>query len=259
MNEKTLPFTSFPGKNNLCLTDRFRGLSAGTLRMLAMVTMLLDHVGAVIIGKSFPGTLLISGASGYQALRAIGRMSCPIYAFLLTEGFLHTKDLKRYLARMACLALVSEIPFDLAFFGVPLEFSCQNNVFTLFFSLLMLAVLRKSEKRRFLYLPILCLGCAATYLLRTDYAVALPLLVGSFYLLRKDRLAGFLSGTAIVTLVNVSFGSLSGLVSGVISLFLVWFLYNGRKGRNPRAFSYTFYPLHLFILWLVAAMLLPSA
>ena len=84
-------------------------MSAFTLKMIALVTMIIDHVGAVF----FPEIIW---------LRYIGRISMPIYAFLLVQGYQHTRDFKRYVIRMAIFAVVSEVPYDLLFHGSWLEF-----------------------------------------------------------------------------------------------------------------------------------------
>ena len=78
------------------------GLNGFVLKCIAMVCMLIDHTGAVL----FPQ---------YRILRIIGRIAFPIYCFLLVEGAMHTRDIRKYELRLLGFALVSEIPFDLAF------------------------------------------------------------------------------------------------------------------------------------------------
>ena len=99
-----------------------------TLKMIAIIAMFIDHLGAVI----FPE---------YIELRIIGRIAFPIFAYTLVEGFVYTHDVFKYMKRLGVLALLSEIPFDLAFFGTPLEFGHQNVFFTLFLGILMLYLL----------------------------------------------------------------------------------------------------------------------
>ncbi len=72
------------------------------MQWLAMLTMLVDHVGIVF----FPGN---------EALRLIGRIAFPLYAYLLVIGYTRTRDSHKYLVRMMVLAVVSQIPFMLAF------------------------------------------------------------------------------------------------------------------------------------------------
>ncbi len=87
------------------------------LKMIAIITMLIDHTAAVLIPSN---TVL------WLVMRCIGRLAFPIFVFLLVEGFYHTRDVKKYLLRMGAFALLSEIPFDLAFYGKVLEFTHQN-------------------------------------------------------------------------------------------------------------------------------------
>lgn len=79
-------------------------MSAFTLKLIALVTMIIDHVGAIF----FPQFIW---------LRYIGRLSMPIYAFLLVQGYMHTRNFNRYALRMGIFALLSEVPYDLLFQG----------------------------------------------------------------------------------------------------------------------------------------------
>ena len=100
--------------------------------MIAMLSMLADHIGAVL----FPEQILF---------RVIGRLAFPIFAYTLVEGFFYTHDIKKYMCRIGILALLSEIPFDLTVSGKILEFGHQNIFFTLFIGLVMMYFLMKSS------------------------------------------------------------------------------------------------------------------
>ena len=93
-------------------------MSGTTLKWIAVISMLIDHTAEVLINHNAALTDPI-WAQIYVLMRGIGRIAFPIYAFLLVEGFLHTRDVKKYLARMLTFAVVSEIPFDLAVFHTP--------------------------------------------------------------------------------------------------------------------------------------------
>ncbi|WP_312694011.1 TraX family protein, partial [Caproiciproducens sp.] len=94
-------------------------MSSSQLKVLAVVTMLTDHIGAIL----FPSVLLF---------RIIGRLSFPLFCFLISEGLLYTANLKGYLERLFFFALISEVPYDLAFHGTVYYPQSQNVFFTLF-------------------------------------------------------------------------------------------------------------------------------
>ncbi len=81
-----------------------------------------------------------------MVLRFTGRLAFPIFCFLLVEGFVHTRDVKGYLGRLFLFALISEVPFDLAFFRTPFDPSAQNVYWTLALGVLAMAGLKHFEK-----------------------------------------------------------------------------------------------------------------
>lgn len=180
-------------------------------------------------------------------MRGIGRIAFPIYAFLLVEGFLHTKDVKKYLARMLTFAVVSEIPFDLAVFHTPFYWGYQNVFFTLFLGLLALAgenVVHQSSgmfagaglwKQAFVL--ILCVGTAQ--LINCDYGAFGVFFIILLYMTRYDKKTQTILGAI----------SLIWELPGILA-FIPIRLYNGTRGRcGNRYFFYAFYPAHLLALW----------
>ena len=119
------------------------GLSAAALKYLAALFMLVDHIGMV-----FPTMLTELGlptwADGLP--RLIGRLAFPIFCFLAVEGFLHTHDVKKYVRRLLLFGLLSEVPFDLAFFRTPFAPQHQNVYWTLALGVLAMAGLKRFEK-----------------------------------------------------------------------------------------------------------------
>ena len=120
-------------------------ITGATLKWIAIITMLIDHIGAAILEPYAEMQMMTSGASSLwtldMLLRGIGRLAFPIFIFLMVEGFYYTHDRKKYFFRMVLFSLISEIPFDMAFqrtlsMGwsqkIPLmDFSGQNVFFTL--------------------------------------------------------------------------------------------------------------------------------
>ena len=127
-----------------------RGISSAVLKNIAVVTMLIDHIGAVIVTRLLIRNGLYEamanqeaytawmGQNGrmygiYMAMRIIGRFAFPIYCFLLVEGFQKTHNVKKYLGRMFLFALISEVPFDLAFSGKAWYPAYQKELFSRIF------------------------------------------------------------------------------------------------------------------------------
>jgi hypothetical protein len=120
-----------------------RGLTGSTLKLIAIITMFIDHIGAFLIepilfnANPYMTKPILWGLTLTQlktldtTLRLIGRLAFPLFTFLLVEGFLHTRSKKNYLIRLSLFALISEIPFDLARSRIMFDFSYQNVFFTL--------------------------------------------------------------------------------------------------------------------------------
>ena len=203
-----------------------------TLKLIAVITMLIDHIGAALLPQ-------------YFFLRVIGRLSFPIYCFLLVEGFYHTRDIKKYLSRMGLFAVISEVPFDLAFHDMVWCLEYQNVFFTLFLGLLMVYLLS-----RYLHvvaqLFIVSGACLLAYVIHCDYSYMGILLILFFYLFRTDRL---LQCASVFLLNATSFSSVQWV--GGLALLPIQ-LYNGKPGKYRwKFFFYLFYPVHLFIIYLI--------
>lgn len=241
-----------------------QGLSGTTLKLIACITMLIDHIGASCLEAGLLVPLIASGtfstdpaaASLLQldrVLRYIGRLAFPIFCFLLVEGFLHTHDLKKYALRMLGFALISEWPFDWAFFS-GVYWGHQNVYFTLLLGLLAMKALDTYQTPE--GMPALkgILGAAACFLaaalLHCDYDVLGLALILALYMTRKDKRAQCIAG-AVFSL----FEPVAPLAFG-----LVWF-YSGERGGSSKleqwAF-YWFYPVHLLVLAAAVALAFPG-
>jgi hypothetical protein len=227
-------------------------MSGFTLRMLAMSSMLLDHIGAAF-EHSLPGAV-------YIVFRTAGRIAMPLFCFLIAEGLFHTRNARKYLLRLLMLALVSEVPFDRLFLGEWLEFGHQNVGFTLLLGLLGILLFdtfaARGQKAAALT-AILAAGCAA-WLLRSDYTVYGVYYIFIFYIFRGNKLARAVALTGGVLLLSFSHLDVStkfSLVSLAAVLAVVPItLYNGERGLGGRAAQgvfYAFYPVHLLILYAV--------
>ena len=230
-------------------------LTGSALKWIAVLTMLIDHVGACILEvfvMNAYGTSPLAGRFGRDEilawydfdvnLRLIGRIAFPLFCFLLVEGAVHTRNMRKYLLRMTLFALVSEVPFDLAFYDTPFFPERQNVYLTLVLGLLAVWIL-KGWRQQLWRLPVgAILPALGAHVLSTDYGSVGVVLIVLMYLLREQP---WLRAAACVCLL-VNFNSLEW---PVVFSFLLIALYNGERGRQPRYFFYGFYPVHLLVLW----------
>ena len=225
------------------IPDRFRVFSGSMLKLIAVISMFIDHVGVHLVDQSI--ILLQVGAyklTLYHLMRDLGRFAFPIFCFLLIEGFLHTRSKVRYGISLAVLAVISEIPFDLEHNGT-LFYSGQNVFFTLLLGYLGLcAINRFREKPLFAFLLLLGLT-VVSYYLSADYWVQGFAFIILLFALREQKLLRIF--TAFL-LNNFRF---------VLLAFLPIALYNGKRGFIRGAFLkylfYLIYPLHIFIIYLI--------
>ena len=225
--------------------EKLRIVDGTSLKLIAMISMVFDHVGDMF----FPDALW---------MRMIGRLAMPLFSFCIAEGYAHTKNKQRYLLRMGVFALVSEIPFDLAFEG-RVGLGHQNIMLTFFLAILALMLFDrirgegKEHAAGKTLLGILCV-CAVAVLalvLRADYTLFAVLAVFLFYVLRNRHPllrcgvgVGFLALTRTVGYYRATGLSLIPLL-----------LYNGKRGRGLKWLFYAFYPGHLLLLYLLKTAL----
>lgn len=131
-----------------------KGITGSTLKIIAIIFMLIDHAAAVILARQMMVTGYMEAMESgeladimgwltdnlglyysYDLMRMAGRIAFPIFCFMIVEGFQKTRDVRKYLARLGIFALVSEIPFDLAVTGDFVAWGHQNVFFTLFLGL----------------------------------------------------------------------------------------------------------------------------
>ena len=109
--------------------------SAEQLKNIALVSMVIDHAAVGLIEQSELASGVAWSLCG-TAMRLMGRVAFPLFAFMIAEGAVHTRDRRWYALRLLLLAVISEIPFDLVAGGTWLFPADQNTVFTLLLGLL---------------------------------------------------------------------------------------------------------------------------
>lgn len=228
--------------------ERSRGLDGGALKCIAAALMLTDHVGAILLPE-------------VPVLRCVGRLAFPIFAFFIAEGYAHTRDFGRYFRRLAILAVVSEIPFNLEN-GAVFDLTRQNVLWTFCLALLTLRGLEALGRERGFGRwagcgLVLAAGFAAGELLRTDYGGWGVVTVALLQLCRDGKYAKLWLLLAMAAVNGLGMGSLTMPVFGgempiqifaVAALPVIW-LYNGQAGpKGLRRAFYVFYPAHLLVL-----------
>ncbi len=231
--------------------------SSFNLHIIAMFLMLLDHMWETII-------------PGQQWMTWLGRLSFPIFAFLIVKGYFHTKNFKKYISRLFIFALLSEIPFNLLVFSTPIFPFQQNVLWTFIYSLLTMRLLDKIKGKYPLVLEIgaNCFIVFIFYMLGTitfsDYGGHGVLTVLVFYFFKDNKLAQlicmFVIHGYLMSGLNIQFELFNTMIEfpqqafAVLSLPIIW-SYNNKQGPHNKYiqfFYYAFYPLHMLILGLMS-------
>ena len=221
---------------------KYQILDGTTLKLIAMISMVFDHAGDMF----FPDVMWP---------RMIGRLAMPIFSFFIAEGFSHTRDKKKYLCRLGIFALISEIPFDLAFEG-RVGLGHQNIMLSFFLAVVALMLYdwiqggTKSEEnhasigKTVLGVIAVAAIAALSLLLRADYTIFAVIAVFLFYVLRQKH-------PLVRTGVGVAFLALTRTVGYYCTTglsFIPLAMYTGKKGKGLKWLFYGFYPGHLLLL-----------
>ena len=231
--------------------QRVRVLNGFHLKLIAICTMFIDHMGHTL----FPGVMW---------LRCIGRVAFPIFCFLIAEGCIYTHDRKKYALRLLVFALLSEIPFNLMTGGRVWNPYDQNVLWTLLAGALVCWLMDWALKKRTVWAFVLtgAVTVAAYWLLElvnTDYGGWGMLLVAMFYCVHRAPYGWAVKMAAeAFWLAFFSIAVMGGVLS--IELWSLWalvpiWLYNGQRGFSNKAVQYgfyAFYPVHILILSLIS-------
>lgn len=239
-------------------------LSSVGLHIFAMLFMLLDHMWATVFTNA-------------QWMTQVGRLAYPIFAFMIVEGYTHTKNLKKYVLRLLIFAVITEIPFNLMVGNSVFYYVHQNVLWTFLISIGLIHLNELARKREKLWLSLVTmvstclLGYVLGYATFVDYNAAGILTVLLFYFCRGRKWWCYLGQLAGLYYINVEllqglyfevelFGHTFEVVQqglAVLSLAFIW-LYRGRQGKKSKVFQYfcyAFYPVHMLILWAVSVLM----
>lgn len=234
------------------------GICGSTLKIIALVSMLIDHLAVALLEvnvgnkDSFLYRLPWSIQTMLQVdavLREIGRLAFPIFCFLLVQGAIYTHNRTKYLRNMVVFALVSEIPFDLAFHNTIWYTDSQNVFFTLALGLISIYIFDWWKGKEWISFGIVAVIAVIAYFLRTDYGAAGVILIVFFWLFRfEEKLR------TIFCSVWMIFGIGLSEAAGIFAFLPIHF-YSGERGKSLKYVFYFFYPLHLLVLFGVRMLL----
>ena len=238
-------------------------ISSAGLHLLAMGLMLCDHLWGTIV-------------PGNDWLTCIGRLTFPIYAFMIVEGYFHTSDLKKYVKRLFIFAIISEIPFNLAM-GSSIFYPIHQNVLWSF--LIAIGFIRWNEKvkdkkmwkRIFVGVLSVLLAYIVGIITFVDFYHAGILTVLVFYFFRQRKWWSYVGQFACLYYINREilggfmyevelFGNTFFIMRqalAILALIPIW-MYRGKQGpynKTIKQIYYWFYPVHLFLLYLVSLVI----
>lgn len=239
------------------------GISSFALHVLAMVIMTMDHTWAKLLPN-------------LRWLTTVGRMAFPIFAFMIVEGYFHTRSVKKYMLRMLAFAVISELPFNLMYSGSWSYIMHQNVMWTFLIALVMIHIIETVKNRGKLWLTILTAaavtiaGILLGFATFVDYYGFGIMMVMTFYFFRGRKWWCYLGQLVCMFYINYEimgglcifinlFGHQIEVVEqsvALLALIPIW-LYRGRQGYHAKWFQYLcygFYPAHMLILCALQAL-----
>ena len=206
-------------------------LNGSWLKVIAILSMTIDHI-AYYYGVSNPYI--------YELMRTVGRIAFPTFAFLLAEGYVHTRNRQRYMLSLFTFAILSEIPWIL------LNHDNSHNVlFTLLAGVIGMHIIDTSRSKWVTLTSLVLIGCT-TLMAETDYSLNGFILTLLFFMFRGRSDLQMLFGLPLM----YEYGFM-----GILMAFAVIFLYNGERGfihgKAAKYAFYAFYPAHLILIYLI--------
>lgn len=207
------------------------------LKFIAICSMFIDHLRYIIPTQPF-------------AMAYIGRLAFPIFSFLIVQGYLHTRNLKKYILRIFIIAIISQIPYYFYFHNNTL-----NVLFTLILGLICINTYERFiKKSKFLTITIILLIMFLSNFFNCDYSYYGISIILLFYIFRNNKIImsiSFLIISAIYYIIKYNFLETAQfiLLYCFCALSLIpCLLYNGKQGPKIKYLFYLFYPIHISIL-----------
>lgn len=226
------------------------GLTAAGLRNWGMIFTAIGIIGRSIIGYQL--VPLYEGTS-YELLcltiavilMALGTIAAPIFTFLIVEGVNHTSSFRDYFLRVAGLALLCEVPYDLAMSGKFFNFDDNNPVFSLVICFVMLFTYRyysgRSIKNTFIKFAVTAASVFWSLALNLEAGMCCVLVCSTLWGLRKKPMIRNLIGCAVATFSTIGKSFNLHYLFSPMGFFFIN-SYNGEKGEGNRIVAYFAYP-----------------
>lgn len=215
------------------------------LKLIAVTTMLTDHLGAVFFAH-------------YPIFRIVGRIAFPIFAYYIAMGFIRTKNFNKYFIRMFIFAVIAQIPFSLFAYILIGNYLYFNVLFTFLLALSALYLLKKKKYIIMLAVIILPTILETLTIVETDYGTYGILMVFVFYIFRNDMLIRNIS----VLVLTVAYSLTLGVpilhfmqLYCIVALPIIDYIRVPRV-RMPKYFFYWFYPVHIAIIVIIHYLIL---
>lgn len=239
-----------------------RPLNRDAIKYIAMFTMLLNHIANIFL--PFGSTLWLLFIN-------LGYFTAITMCYFLVEGYAYTRSKKRYALRLALFALLSQLPYSLAFStGSALQFNGMSMLFTLLLCFFIILALERLQSPA---LKILAVAVLTLVSLFSDWGVFAPMFTVLFVWARGDErrvklsfvisalffgLYQYVGLSAVLPSGKNLINALSGMSAIALSGVCIVYLYNGQRAQRGQGFSkwffYIFYPAHLLILGLIRVL-----
>lgn len=263
-------------------------ISASVLKTIAIISMLIDHFFVIVYPECLnklglmPPSYDLSDDLLYVTGRSIGRISFVLFAFMITQGMIHTSNEPRYLLRLLLMAIISEPIYDIAFnhpMGFSLGLPMQNTFFTLFLGALCIYIIKRYADRKVLLVVYITSIFVLSLILGSDYNLSGVLVILFLYCFaNRFNLQAFSClftltiiyfvnriiyiqlflpnyDLAKVNLLNMFFDTITPEITSLLAFIPIYY-YNGSKGYQlPKWFYYFVYPVHLLLLWAIKNLL----
>ena len=225
-------------------------MSVFVIKCIAVIFMVVDHIKYAFPNCDNIFTLYF------------GRISFPLFAFGIVQGYKHTRDLKKYVKRLFIFGFVSQIPFSL-FTSLPTLNEVLLNInFTFILGIFAIIAYDKTENKVKGLLYAILIGILGQITL-VDYGFYGVILIFSLYIFSESKLKTFFLSSLVILIKYLYRIYLSGgefldyyvmnLLCSLIPIFIILF-YNGKRGKSFKWFFYIFYPLHLLIFYLFSPL-----